>query len=399
MPVRALLLSSLAGATATTLLGQPAAPRPEHDVTAQEVVYRIPGMAEVTVRKDVVYKKGDGVDLKLDVYAPTTVARGGSRLPAVVFVNGVGDRPGSRLKEWGIYQSWGRLIGAWGWMAVTFDARSGDRARSDIRDLLAYLRAEGVRLGIDPDRVAIWVCSGNVTPALPLLMDESPAGVIGAVVYYGSGEPTRIRTDLPVYSARAGRDGKRLNAAIDQLWQRAVEAGAPWTMVSAASSHHAFDALDETDESRRIVRETLEFYRDLFSPPAAPGSPSEARKALAHWFAREYSDAAAAYTTYVRSHPDDAVAWMRLGLSQAHERSPEAEASLEKAVALGAASPAETYNVACGYALLGRKEKALDWLERALRAGTFERRMVESDDDLASLHGEPRFDALLEKLR
>jgi tetratricopeptide (TPR) repeat protein len=170
-------------------------------------------------------------------------------------------------------------------------------------------------------------------------------------------------------------------------------------MVSAASSHHAFDALDETDESRRIVRETLEFYRDLFSPPAAPGSPSEARKALAHWFAREYSDAAAAYATYVRSHPDDAVAWMRLGLSQAHERSPEAEASLEKAVALGAASPAETYNVACGYALLGRKEKALDWLERALRAGTFERRMVESDDDLASLHGEPRFDALLEKLR
>jgi len=399
MSVRALLLSSLAGATAAALLGQPAA-RPEHEVTAQEVVYRVPGMAEVAVRKDVVYKKTDGVELKLDIYAPGSPgARGGVRLPAVVFVNGVGDRPGSRLKDWGIYRSWGRLIGASGWMAVTFDARPGDLARSDIRDLLAYLRAEGARLGIDPDRVAIWVCSGNVTPALPVLMDETPAGVIGAVVYYGSGEPTRIRTDLPVYYARAGRDGKRLNAAIDRLWQRAVEAGAPWTMVSAASSHHAFDALDETEESRRIVRETLEFYRDLFSPPAAPGPASEARKALAHWFAREYSDAAAAYATYVRSHPDDAVAWMRLGLSQAHERSPEAEASLEKAVALGATSPGETYDVACGYALLGRKEKALDWLERALRAGSFERRMVETDDDLASLHGEPRFDALLEKLR
>jgi hypothetical protein len=398
MSTRSLVLSALVGAAPAALFGQPAAPRPEHDVTSQEVVYQVPGMDDVAVRKDITYKKGDGVELKLDVYALPS-SREGTRLPAVVFVNGVGDRPGERLKEWGIYRSWGRLIGASGWAAVTFDARPGDRARSDIRDLFAYLREEGARLGIDTNRVAAWACSGNVPPALPVLMDEAPSGVIGAAVYYGSGEPARIRTDLPVYYARAGRDNERLNAAIDRLWQRAVEADAPWAMVSAASSHHAFDALDETEESRRIVRETLEFFRDLFSPPAAPGPASPARKALAHWFAHEYADAAAAYAAYVRSHPDDAVAWMRLGLSQAHERSPEAEASLEKAVALGAKSPAETYDVACGYALLGRKEKALDWLERALRAGNFQRRMVETDDDLASLHGEPRFDALLEKLR
>jgi dienelactone hydrolase len=344
------------------------------------------------------YKKADGLDLALDLKSPAAAAPG-TRLPAVVFVNGVGDRPDSRLKDWGIYRSWARLIAASGWRAITFDARSGDRARSDIRDLFEFLRAQGDRLGIDSDRIAVWVCSANVTPALPFLMDEAPAGVVGAVVYYGSGDPAKIRTDLPVFYVRAGRDRKRLNDQIDALWQRSIAAGAPWTLVSAPASHHAFDALDETAESRRIVRATLDFYRDLFSPPAAPAPPSAAKKALAHWFAREYPDAAAAYGEYVKAHPDDAVAWMRLGLSQAHERSPAAEASLEKAGGLGARTPVDRYNLACGYALLGQKEKAFDWLERAIEAGLSDRRMVETDEDLASLHGEPRFEAILKKLK
>lgn len=387
------------GAIAATALPAPAPPpRPEHDVTAQDVVYRVPGMADVAVRADVPYKKADGGDLKLDLYFPPGARAGGALRPAVVFVNGVGDQPGSHLKDWGIYRSWGRLVGAFGFAAVTFDSRGGDLARSDIRDLFAFLRSDGAGLGIDARRLAVWVCSGNVTAGLPFLMDDAAEGVLGAVVYYGTGEPVRIRTDLPVYFARAGRDSKRLNAGIDQLWARAVGAGAPWTMVNAPASHHAFDALDETDESRRIVRETLEFFRDLFTPPAAPGTPSDARKALSHWFAREYAEAAAAYGGYVKSHPDDAVAWMRLALSQAHERSPGAEASLEKALAFGASSPSDLYNAACGYALLGSKDKALDWLERAIRAGAGNRRMIETDDDLASLHGEPRFDALLRKL-
>lgn len=388
----AVLLSGSAGAAPP----QPP-PSPEHDVTAQQLVYRIPGMAEVAVRPDIPYKKVEGGDLKLDLYGPPS--RSPNPLPAVVFVNGVGGRPGASLKDWGIYKSWARLIGASGWNAVTFDARGGDPGRSDIRDLFQYLRAEGARLGLDPERVAVWVCSGNVTAGLPLLMDEAPAGVVGAVVYYGTGEPSRIRADLPVFYARAGKDNARLNAGIDALWQRAVAVGAPWTMVNAPGSHHAFDALDETEESRRIVRETIEFYRDLFSPPPAPGPPSAAKKALSHWFAREYAESAAAYGRYVDSHPDDAVAWMRLALSQAHEREPRAAASLERAISLGTDSAAERYNAACGYALLGQKEKALDWLDRAIQAGVSDRRRVEADEDLASLHGEPRFEALLRKLK
>ncbi len=53
------------------------------------------------------------------------------------------------------------------------------------------------------------------------------------------------------------------------------------------------------------------------------------------------------------------------------------------------------YNVACMYATLGQSEEALDCLERAVQHGYRRTAWMEHDPDLASLHGHPRFQALL----
>ena len=396
-----------AAAAALTILwaaeapGQPVPGNPLHDVTAQELVYQVPGMQQVTVRKDIPYKKADASELRLDLYYPPDF-REGARRPAVVFINGVGDRPDSRLKEWPVYASWGRLVAASGWIAVTFDARGPYTSSGpDIQDVFRFLRSDGARLGIQTDRLAAWVCSGNVPSGLAVLMEDSDPGLRAAVVYYGASDGAKMRTDLPVLFVRAGRDNPRLLGAIDRLLARASAAGAPWTVVSAPDLHHAFDVLDETAESRRIVRETLEFFREFLSPPAPPAAaPSLARRALAHWFVGEYAEAAAAYGEYVRTHPDDATATMRLGLSQAHARkASEAEANLQKAVRLGADSPTDLYNVGCGYALLGESATALDWLERAVARGFRDGRLLAADGDLESLHGQERFEKLLARLQ
>jgi dienelactone hydrolase len=388
------------GAGAATARAQSAGPNRLHDVTAQEVVYAVPGMEKVVLRSDVPFKKIEGSELKLDLYYPPD-AKPGGKLPAVVFINGVGDRSGNKLKDWGIYKSWGRLVAASGWIGVNFEARGVyDQSVSDIRDAFAFLRRDAASLGIDADRIAAWVCSGNVTSGLAVLMNDVDPGVRGAVVYYGTSNVEKLRADLPVYFVRAGRDNPRLNAGIDELWKKAVSAGAPWTMVNAPTSQHAFDAVDETDESRRIVRETLDFYRDLFTPPAAAGPPSLAKKALSHWFGgREYPQAAQAYAEYVKAHPDDAVAWMRLGLAQANMKDPAAAGSLEKAVQLGAKTPTDLYNVACGFALVGQREKALDYLDRAVAAGFDDRRLLETDTDLASIRDTDGFRTILGKVK
>ena len=73
-------------------------------------------------------------------------------------------------------------------------------------------------------------------------------------------------------------------ANVPTAWWMALVEGAPWTMVNAPTLPHAFDALDTSDTSRRIVRDTLDFlYAQLDPLPAAPPA-SAAREILADMY-------------------------------------------------------------------------------------------------------------------
>jgi TolB-like protein/Flp pilus assembly protein TadD len=95
-------------------------------------------------------------------------------------------------------------------------------------------------------------------------------------------------------------------------------------------------------------------------------------------------------------HPDDArarylgaVVWCQMG---------DPARGLEwagRALALDPHEPVTLYNVACVYALQGKIEPALDCLENALKHGFAHKAWIEHDSDLASLHGNPRYEALL----
>ena len=56
------------------------------------------------------------------------------------------------------------------------------------------------------------------------------------------------------------------------------------------------------------------------------------------------------------------------------------------------------YNVACNLATLGEKDKALDYLERAVEHGTVSEAWMRNDADLVSLRDHPRFEALLQQV-
>ena len=53
------------------------------------------------------------------------------------------------------------------------------------------------------------------------------------------------------------------------------------------------------------------------------------------------------------------------------------------------------YNVACGYALLGMKEEAIDWLETSIKAGFSKIDHLRKDPDLDTLRNEKRYKKLL----
>jgi cytochrome c-type biogenesis protein CcmH/NrfG len=62
-------------------------------------------------------------------------------------------------------------------------------------------------------------------------------------------------------------------------------------------------------------------------------------------------------------------------------------------------NPTAHYNLACSHALCGEAEPALAALEAAVRLGYDDAAHLDEDDDLASLRAEPRFQALVARLR
>jgi hypothetical protein len=252
-----------------------------HPVTEQPIVYRIPAMENVTVRRDIEYADGRTLDLYLP---PDAIAAGCE--PAVIFVTGFADagfeaRLGCRQKEMASYISWARLVAASGLAAITY---TNIDPAADALTVLRYVRENAASLQIDGDRIAVWSCSGNVPTALALIMEEpvtsavfcygfmldldGSTGVADAQKQWGFANPVAgksvddIPLDLPMFVVRAGRDEvAALNDAIDRFAAHALARNLPITLVNHATGSHSFDLFDDTEASRQVIQRIVGFLK------------------------------------------------------------------------------------------------------------------------------------------
>jgi hypothetical protein len=72
-----------------------------------------------------------------------------------------------------------------------------------------------------------------------------------------------------------------------------------------------------------------------------------------------------------------------------------ARVALSVATEAAPTRPIHWYNLACAQARVGARREAIDSLERAVAAGFEDRARMASDEDLASLREDARFQALL----
>ncbi|HKF67510.1 MAG TPA: hypothetical protein VKB36_13295, partial [Vicinamibacterales bacterium] len=211
------------------------------EVARKQVVFRIPGMDDVNVRRDIVYKTASGGPLLMDVYYPPSAA---SQVPAplVVIVLGYPD-PQSGGRMFGPLTSWARLIAMSGMAAAIYGTSA---PAEDAHDVLAYLRHNAASLGIDRRRIGIYAASANVSVGLSLLMRDADFrcaallkgftfDVDGSTVFaeasrqYGFVNATAGRSidelpdSVPMFVLRAGREHMPgVNEALDQLAARAL---------------------------------------------------------------------------------------------------------------------------------------------------------------------------------
>lgn len=258
-----------------------------HPMAEQRVVYTMPGVEAVRVRRREPYRATDAGELTMDIYYPPDSSTG--RLtPAVMFVTGFSDIGAERLfgstfKDMESFVSWAHLAAASGLVGVTYT----NRHPSDVDDALRYIQQECVMLGIDRDRIGVWACSGHAPNALSVLMRQDRVGLRCAALLYpytiDLGDSTRVADaarqfgfvtpatgrsmsdlphDLPLFVARAGRDEMPgLNDALDRFVAEALALNLPVTVVNHSAGPHAFDLIDGGKTSRDIVTQLLAFLQ------------------------------------------------------------------------------------------------------------------------------------------
>jgi acetyl esterase/lipase len=220
----------------------------------------------------IVVKVSGKIDVKSGSYQPGRTwdlyrpANDTQTLPLVIFVNGVGL---PALKDWAAYTSWGRLIAANGMAAITYQTE-GEQAREQTEALLAYVKAHAAELKIDPRRIALWACSANSRVATAMLAEHGEHEFRAAALYYGILTTAPKHDELPLLITRAGLDSLALNQSIDRYVEAALTLDAPVTLHTYRQGRHGFDFLDDTAESKLIIRNTVDFLKlHLTATPAA----------------------------------------------------------------------------------------------------------------------------------
>ncbi|MGQ9780075.1 MAG: alpha/beta hydrolase fold domain-containing protein [Bacillota bacterium] len=136
------------------------------------------------LEKDLVYGRRPEGSLRLDLYLPVGAE---GELPGVLMIHGGGWVAGSKA----FYRGLGRLLASHGFLAAAVDYRLLTQAPwpaplEDCAAALAWLRREGRRWGLAPERVALLGDSAGAHLAAMLALEvSSSAPVRGVVAYYG----------------------------------------------------------------------------------------------------------------------------------------------------------------------------------------------------------------------
>jgi len=241
-------------------------------------------MDQVVVHTNLVFAN-TGTALSADLYLPPTSVAAPPH-PVVFFVHG-GLPPGMPGKDMEIFLSWGRLIAACGIAGITFnhrmrwnpgyDALSVFNSAQDVHRVVEFAHQNAARFGLDPKRICIFAFSaGGPLLTEPIGGAMSPRCLVGFYPFLGDpllGLPEAGRHSpllalqearagvAPIFLAKAGQDNAFINGSIDAFVEEAKRLGANVSLVEHPTGLHGFDALNDDDRSRAIIREAIDFVR------------------------------------------------------------------------------------------------------------------------------------------
>jgi acetyl esterase/lipase len=234
---------------------------PAFDLAAP-VVLPPPDAVAVDVHTGIGYLEAGGRELLMDLYRPA--GRHAVAVPAVLLVHGEADPALLRgVRGWGQSSGWGRLLAAEGLAGVVFEHRAIREAGlaavdAEVDAAVAAVADRAGEFGVDPGRLGMAGFSAGAMLGARALA-RAAGRLRCAALCYG---PLDLEPDPalpPLLVVRAGRDHPELNRTIDAFLAGALATNLPVELVNHADGHHGFDTVDDTDESRRVIRRVLGF--------------------------------------------------------------------------------------------------------------------------------------------
>jgi dienelactone hydrolase len=233
------------------------------DIFTRGLVYQDPDMKKAIIKEKIIYRNVNDTALSFDVYYPPAF-NFKKELPLVIFNNGVGAMD---IPKWGIYKDWAKLIAASGMIALNYQCRGGNGLQ-DGEALLDYLVQHAQELNVDAGKIGLWTCSANARTGMRMAFKTKPEMVKALVVYYGGPDSLgQLRQNLPTLVVRAGLDAQFINNSVEGFIQSALQQDARIEVINYLNGIHAFDAYINTDESKEIIKKTVDFLKkNLLNP-------------------------------------------------------------------------------------------------------------------------------------
>jgi acetyl esterase/lipase len=246
------------------------------DYVMPPVVYTVPRMSEVKIKRDLIYKKADKLELKLDVYQSPDL-KTNERRPAVFFVHG-GTPLENKPKDWGVFQSWGKLVAASGMTAVIFNHQNDFAlGESDLIAAIDYVRKNAADLSVDENRIAVVAYSAG-GPLLSGVMQQNLPYVKALGSFYAlldtrdwkstvDAETLKKHSPIlylkkdspPIFIAHAGNDFPEFKSANERFVAEALKQNIAVEVMNHPTGDHGFDNQNDDARSKEIIGNFIQF--------------------------------------------------------------------------------------------------------------------------------------------
>ena len=264
----------------------------ELEFSQKPIVYKIPEMNDVICHNGIVYHSVNGIELKADIYVPSTYEKSND-LPLVILVNNYPDSRINQLygrdhKDMKLYVSWAELIAASGFAAVTYQSQF---SHAETDSLIMFLSLKAAEYNIDISNLCVFGISANTLGAQSL-MQYDDNNIKCAIFFYGPlltpdqkyyaeldtassygfyfsdlRKISKIPESIPILVTRAGMDRfPIINNTMDYFVTEALRSNTQLTFINYSDGQHNFDILDDTEISKSIIRQTVDFMKTHLLP-------------------------------------------------------------------------------------------------------------------------------------